>query len=311
MMSVDARAISEASALLRAGRLVAFPTETVYGLGACAADPTAIESVFVAKGRPADNPLIVHGADVSALERYAVFDERARRLAARFWPGPLTLVLPAHADVSPLITAGLPTVAVRIPDHPVALALLVAAGALVAPSANRSGRPSPTTAAHVRADLGPRVSMVLDGGPCRVGIESTVLDVSRPTPMILRPGIISATEIERVLEVPLASVRYDDEVAPRAPGMKYRHYAPSIPVRLVIAVTPPSADPHTFVLTTRAHVAAFDTAVVAELTEATLYRELRRAERGDVTSVLVYAAPDELSAGLLDRVRRAANGGPT
>jgi L-threonylcarbamoyladenylate synthase len=301
----DARAIERAAALVAAGHLVAFPTETVYGLGAAARNEDAIRAVFRAKGRPADNPLIVHGADRVALEEFAVFDERARAVADALWPGPLTLVLPVRTGVSPLVTAGLPTVAVRVPDHPLALALLRATGPLVAPSANRSGRPSPTTAAHVRSDLGVEVALILDGGACRVGIESTVLDLTGPTPTILRPGIIDATVLQPLVG-PLMFVGAADAEVPRSPGMKYRHYAPSIPVHLVIAAAPPSVDDGTYVLTPAPNVGRFPRAMCAELTAATLYDELRRAEESGAASVLVFARPGELGEGMLDRVRKAA-----
>jgi L-threonylcarbamoyladenylate synthase len=300
----DTRAIERASALIAAGHLVAFPTETVYGLGADARNEDAIRAVFRAKGRPADNPLIVHGADVPALQAFAVFDERALAVAARYWPGPLTLVLPVREGVSPLITAGLSTVAVRVPDHPQALSLLRVAGPLVAPSANRSGRPSPTTAQHVRDDLGAEVALVLDGGACRVGIESTVLDLSAATPTVLRPGIIGAAELGTVLGSALGAVDTSGQ-APRAPGMKYRHYAPTIPVELVLADTPPLVEPTTFVLTPQAEQAAF-AGPSAVLSEATLYDELRRAELSGASAILIYARPDTLGEGMLDRIRKAA-----
>jgi L-threonylcarbamoyladenylate synthase len=300
----DTRAIERASALIAAGHLVAFPTETVYGLGADARNEDAIRAVFRAKGRPADNPLIVHGADVAALQAFAVFDERAHAVAARYWPGPLTLVLPVREGVSPLITAGLSTVAVRVPDHPLALSLLRVAGPLVAPSANRSGRPSPTTAQHVRDDLGAEVALVLDGGACRVGIESTVLDLSGASPTILRPGIVGALELGVLLGATLEAASAGT-TAPRAPGMKYRHYAPTIPVELVLADAPPAVGPTTFVLTPASERAAFSGATAA-LSEATLYDELRRAELSGASSILIYARPDTLGEGMLDRIRKAA-----
>jgi len=237
-------AIAEAAAVLRAGGLVAFPTETVYGLGANARCETAIAGVFAAKGRPADNPLIVHTADAAAAQDLAErWPEAARRAAAAFWPGPLTVVVPARPGLPRSVTAGLPTVALRVPDHPVAHALLAAAGVPVAaPSANRSGRPSPTRAEHVWDDLRDRVDLIVDGGPVGIGVESTVLDVSADRPVLLRPGGVSLEALRAVLgevEVDPAALalpgsgQVEPGAAVRSPGMKYRHYAPRCPAVLV------------------------------------------------------------------------------
>ncbi|QIA26220.1 threonylcarbamoyl-AMP synthase [Thermaerobacter sp. PB12/4term] len=232
----DEAAVQRAGAILRQGGLVAFPTETVYGLGADALNPRAVARIFAAKGRPADNPLIVHvtGPEQAGSALVASWPEVGRRLAERFWPGPLTLVLPAGPAVPAAVRAGLPTVAVRCPAHPVARALIAAAGTPVAaPSANRSGRPSPTRAEDVWADLGPHLDMLLDAGPVPVGVESTVLDVTAWPPRLLRPGGVPAEDLEAVLGVPLAAppVVAGGEAAP-APGMKYRHYAPEAPLVL-------------------------------------------------------------------------------
>ncbi|MBX3463940.1 MAG: threonylcarbamoyl-AMP synthase [Planctomycetes bacterium] len=221
-------AIDAAAAVLRTGGLVAFPTETVYGLGANALDAAAVARIFAAKGRPAHNPLIVHLASADDLPRVAgEVPPLARRLADAFWPGPLTLVLPRRPDVPDAVTAGLPTVAVRVPAHPVAHALLAAAGVPVAaPSANPYQRVSPTTAAHVLAQLGDRIGLVLDGGRATVGIESTVVDVTGPEPVLLRPGGIAATAIEAIVG-PLRRPAAVAEDAPRpSPGLGRRHYAP-------------------------------------------------------------------------------------
>ncbi|TVR96960.1 MAG: threonylcarbamoyl-AMP synthase [Rhodospirillales bacterium] len=222
-------AIGAAAEAIRRGELVAFPTETVYGLGVDAGNDRAVAAVFAAKGRPRFNPLIVHACGRTAADAVARFDERARALADALWPGPLTLVLPrrAGAGVSLLATAGLDTVAVRVPDHPVALALLQACGRpIAAPSANRSGGVSPTTAAHVAADLGDRVAMVLDGGPCRIGVESTVVDITGPAPVLLRPG---GTAVER-LHALIGPLEAASGGPPRSPGLLRRHYAPARPV---------------------------------------------------------------------------------
>jgi L-threonylcarbamoyladenylate synthase len=222
--------IEQAAAVLRAGGLVVFPTETVYGLGANALDPAAVARIFAAKGRPANNPLIVHVGDAAAAWRVAsAWPEVAARLAGRFWPGPLTLVLPKRVEVSDAVTAGGPTVAVRVPAHPVALALLRAAGIPVAaPSANPSGQLSPTRAEHVWRGLDGRVDLILDGGPTSGGIESTVLDVSSSPPKLLRPGLIGPAELEAVIG-PIARTpprpASEGEV-PASPGMLPRHYAP-------------------------------------------------------------------------------------
>jgi L-threonylcarbamoyladenylate synthase len=300
------REIAEAARLLRSGELVAFPTETVYGLGASALDEKAIARVFEVKGRPADNPLIVHVADVVAIERVAHLDERARRVAAAFMPGPLTLVLPARDAVPSNARGGLSTVAVRIPDHLVALVLLRAAGPLVGPSANVSGRPSPTRAEHVLADLDGRIAAVLDGGPSRVGIESTVLDLSSREARILRPGLIEAPAIEAALGEKVAIDGGDDR---RSPGTRYRHYAPAATVRLVISPEPPVISAGTgLVLTTRKHLDRFDGAFVRLLTEERLYALLRDADEAGVEEIVIYAEEEELAPGLLDRVTRAAGG---
>jgi L-threonylcarbamoyladenylate synthase len=235
VLEATAAGIAEAAAALRAGRLVAFPTETVYGLGALATDGAAIARVFEAKGRPAHNPLILHVADASLAARFAVLDARAERLAAAFWPGPLTLVLPLRSDggIAPAATAGLDTVAVRVPSHPTARALLQAvAGPVAGPSANRSGRVSPTTAEHVLADLDGLIDIVLDAGPVPIGIESTVLDLSRSeTGRILRPGGVTRSAIEQVIG-PLADADAAEAGPVRSPGLLARHYAPRTPVRL-------------------------------------------------------------------------------
>lgn len=229
-------ALRRAAEVLRGGGLVAFPTETVYGLGAHALDPAAVARIYAAKGRPAYNPLIVHVSGVDAARSLArAWPEAAERLAERFWPGPLTLVVPRTDSIPDAVSAGLPTVALRVPGHPVALGLLEAAAIpLAAPSANRSTQVSPTTAQHVRRSLGSAVDLILDGGPCPVGIESTVLSLAGEVPTILRPGTVSLDEIAAVV----GEVAPAPGEAPRAgaalpsPGMMDRHYAPRAEVRL-------------------------------------------------------------------------------
>ena len=229
-----ADAVQDAAAILRRGGLVAFPTETVYGLGADAENPDAVARIFAAKGRPATHPVIVHIGHTDLLEHWAAdIPPSAWLLAKHFWPGPLTLILKRNARVLNAVTGGQDTVGLRMPDHPVALALLSAfGGGVAAPSANRYGRISPTTAQHVRDELGEAVDGILDGGSCRVGIESTILDLSGAHPQLLRPGAISAAEIESVLGQPLAQTSRN---APRVPGALSSHYAPQTPLILVAA----------------------------------------------------------------------------
>lgn len=226
VMPCDGAGIRAAADLLRRGELVGFPTETVYGLGAAALQPQAVAKIFAAKGRPADNPLIVHIAGREMAEPVARFTPLAEKLAARFWPGPLTLVLPRRAVVPDIVTAGLDTVGLRWPSHPAAAAMIAAAGLPVAaPSANRSGRPSPTLARHVLEDLAGRVPLILDAGPVEIGLESTVVDATGALPVLLRPGKITMEELASFCGGCLLPDGKSSE-RPPAPGMKYRHYAP-------------------------------------------------------------------------------------
>lgn len=234
LLPPDPAGLAEAARLLRAGALVAFPTETVYGLGGDARDDAAVAAIYAAKGRPDFNPLIVHVAGVEAARELADFGPGAERLAAAFWPGPLTLVLPLRpgAGLSPRVTAGLPSVALRVPDHPLARALLAAfGGPLAGPSANPSGRVSPTMPAHVLDGLGGRIAAVLDGGPCAVGVESTILGLADGQPRLLRPGGLPAETIEACLGQPLADGP-EAGSRPTAPGQLASHYAPEARVRL-------------------------------------------------------------------------------
>lgn len=231
----DDKSLMAAGIILRRGGLVAFPTETVYGLGANGLDRAAVERIYIAKGRPADNPMILHVASCDdMLEVASDLPEAAFRLAARFWPGPLTLVLKRRPCVPEIVSAGLPTVAVRVPAHTVALSLIRAAGVpIAAPSANISGRPSPTTAAHVRADLDGRVETIIDAGPTAVGLESTVLDLTAPVPTLLRPGGITVEQLRIALAESGLDLCGGNPERPLAPGMKYRHYAPRAPLTVV------------------------------------------------------------------------------
>ena len=239
LLHAGTEAIEKGACLLREGALVAFPTETVYGLGANALDEKAVASIFAAKGRPADNPLIVHVWCREQLQDICEVSDEAAKLMDAFWPGPLTILCPRKETVPLTVTAGLPTVAVRMPGHPVALALLKAAGVPVAaPSANRSGKPSPTAAAHVFEDMDSRIPLIIDGGDCDVGVESTVLDVREGRATILRPGGITQAMLEEVLGMPVGVAGsvlrplQEGETA-LSPGMRYKHYSPDGQVTLV------------------------------------------------------------------------------
>lgn len=306
-------AIEEAARLLRAGALVAFPTETVYGLGADATNGRAVAAIFEAKGRPRFNPLIVHVPDLAGAERIAVVTPAARTLAGAFWPGPLTLVLRrrTNADVSDLVSAGLDTIAVRVPAHPIAQALLAAAERpLAAPSANRSGRVSPTTAAHVLDDLDGRVSMILDGGATVHGLESTVLDATDDGVVLLRPGAVPREAIETVLGEPLAEGPGSDDVHPTSPGQLASHYAPNASLRLNArdvrpgeallafgADVPDAAGP------------VLNLSASGDLVEAAagLFAALRDLDRTGAATIAVMPIPDHgLGEAINDRLRRAA-----
>ncbi|AGL03845.1 L-threonylcarbamoyladenylate synthase [Desulfoscipio gibsoniae] len=335
----DASLIQQAGAVLREGGLVAFPTETVYGLGANALDARAVAGIYLAKGRPADNPLIVHIESHRVLTRY--IDELppvVSLLAARFWPGPLTMVLRGGRSFPPEVTAGLDTVAFRVPAHPVALALIRAAGVPVAaPSANASGRPSPTTAAHVLDDLSGKIALVLDGGPSGLGVESTVLDLSGDQPVILRPG----GAIQRDLEQVLGPVELDPSVngvavagdRPRSPGMKYTHYAPRAPLLLFegrdherVAASVLADARRLSAGGTKVGILAYsETAPLYDgqgysvvvpgkrsepgTVAALLYESLRRFDQLGVDVILAEGIiPDGLGLAVMNRLRRASGG---
>lgn len=228
--------LKEAAELLQSGEVVAFPTETVYGLGADATNEEAVAKIFLAKGRPSDNPLIVHIANKEQLSAIVShIPEKAKILMEAFWPGPITFVLPKKENVAPKVTAGLETVAVRMPDHPIALQVIALANKpIAAPSANVSGRPSPTTAKHVYDDLNGKIAGIVDGGATGVGVESTVLDCTSEIPVILRPGGITKEQLQQVIGVVEEDRALSDEkVAPKSPGMKYTHYAPNAPLYIV------------------------------------------------------------------------------
>ncbi|MCP3902452.1 MAG: threonylcarbamoyl-AMP synthase [Planctomycetes bacterium] len=309
-------AIEAAAARLRAGHPVAFPTETVYGLGAGTLDAAALEAVYTLKGRPDDNPLIAHVAGAAAARALVTrWDTRCDALVERFWPGPLTLVLPKAAHVPDRATAGLATIAVRAPRHPVAVDLLAAYGAAIsAPSANRSGHVSATTARHVADDFADVADLlVLDGGPCAIGLESTVLDLTGATPVVLRPGSVTEEALGRVLG-PVRVLRIDTQAA--SPGTSMRHYAPRTPCVCVeteelVAMLAETAHP--------VAVLCFDTNAVpsphrpiampqgAGTYAAQLYDALREADRMSVERIVIERPPEtnEIWKAIVDRIRRA------
>lgn len=237
--NIDVDVMEQAGKLIAEGELVAFPTETVYGLGGDALDPDASRKIYAAKGRPSDNPLIVHIAEFDDMKRVArEVPEQARKLADAFWPGPLTMIVWKSDAVPEATTGGMQTVAVRMPNHPVALELIRRSGCLIAaPSANTSGRPSPTEAQHVAEDLSGKIAMILDGGPVGIGIESTIIDLTEEKPMILRPGYITPEMLSEVLQeevvIDPGIIAADDTRKPKAPGMKYKHYAPKAEMIIV------------------------------------------------------------------------------
>ncbi len=299
-------AIAQAVAILKAGGLIGLPTETVYGLAADAANGDALAAVFALKGRPRFNPLIAHVADRAAAEAIAVFDPLAARLADAFWPGPLTLVLPRRpGSVHDLATAGLETVAVRVPAHPVARSLLAAfGGPVAAPSANRSGHVSPTTAAHVDEAFGEDLALVLDGGPCDVGLESTVVATADGRAAVLRPGGLARGDIEAITG-PLAAP--GDGTAPSSPGQLLKHYAPAAPVRLDAT----EALPGEVLIGFGAVAGDLTLSATGDVREAAanLFAALRAADARRPTGIAVATIPmDGLGEAIHDRLVRAARG---
>lgn len=306
-------AIERSAAVLREGGLVAFPTETVYGLGADATSETAVARIYAAKGRPRFNPLIAHVAGLDQAVALGAFAPDARRLAEAFWPGPLTLVVPAlDGRVGALARAGLPSIALRVPAHPVARALLAAVDRpLAAPSANRSGRISPTTAMHVGADLGGRVDIVLDGGACAVGVESTIV-ACLGVPTLLRPGGVPRAAIEAVLGRPLAAAPEADGTAPLAPGLLASHYAPAARLRLQAT----AAEPGEAVLDFAGRLQGWaggrpyrDLSPAGDLREAAarLFGHLHALDAAGAAVIAVAPIPTEgLGEAIADRLARAA-----
>lgn len=311
VLKADPAAIAEAAAILRSGRLVAFPTETVYGLGADATSDQAVAKIYAAKGRPSFNPLIAHVADLAAARRQALFDDAALRLAEAFWPGPLTLVLPVSPEVSvcSLARAGLDTVALRVPAHPIAHQLLAETGLpIAAPSANRSGHVSPVTAEHVREDLDGRIDCVLDAGPTPVGLESTIVTCLEGTVSLLRPGGVPREAIEARLGRALADAA-PDETAPRAPGQLLSHYAPRSRVRLAASRREDDEAGLDFGNQFGDGNAVLDLSPKGDLTEAAanLFHHLRALDRLGRATIAVAPIPETgLGEAINDRLRRAA-----
>jgi L-threonylcarbamoyladenylate synthase len=310
--------VKEAAAILRRGGLVAFPTETVYGLGADASDRDAVARIYEVKGRPSNHPVIVHIADSGQLTRWArEIPQHAHQLAERFWPGPLTLVLQRGPAASDELTGGQETIGLRVPGHPIALELLREfRGGIAAPSANRFGRISPTSAEHVRMDLGSDVDLILDGGPCDIGIESTIVDLSRRNPVILRPGRIGERDIAETLGVALA---LPDSEAPRAPGMLEAHYAPRHPLRLIGAgewdLRERGKSGRCGVMSFRTRPTDHDSAVWIEASSDPqryahdLYANLRALDSSDCEEILVEEPPASAAwAAIRDRLSRARSG---
>jgi L-threonylcarbamoyladenylate synthase len=300
-MSPAENEIRHAAELIRSGKLVAFPTETVYGLGANALDVDAVRRIYEAKGRPASSPLIVHVAEIAMAKGLASeWSPTAQQLAKRFWPGPLTLVVPKHSSVPDIVTAGLPAVGLRVPAHPIALRLMQLAGVPVAaPSANRFMQLSPTTAEHVRAGLGDRVDLILDGGPARVGIESTVVSLTGERPVILRPGTVSLEELEAATGMKWGNTAKPGvipQAAAESPGMHPRHYAPRTPFYVLRpGSTPPEG---------RGRILAFQANPNAYA--ARLYAALHEADKEGWDWIAVEEPPDSPAwTGIRDRLRRA------
>lgn len=331
----DDRLLAPAAEALRNGQLVAFPTETVYGLGANTFDTAAVAAIFEAKGRPGDNPLIIHVTQLDAV--YPLVSSLplfARKLFEAFSPGPLTLVLPKSRTVPDLVTAGLDTVAIRIPAHPVARRLIELAGVPVAaPSANRSGRPSPTRSWHVEADLTGRIPFIIDAGDCPFGLESTVVDVTGDSPVILRPGSITASQIYEVTGSVTLDPGARDETAgaaPRSPGMKYRHYAPRARVLIVEGPDPaararlagrmaaklelPTADIGFFGCRQflaglpAVHIVSYGEAPDPELAARVLFDALRRLDRAGLKVIIAEGLTDQgVGAAYMNRLRKASS----
>lgn len=304
----DEAGLEQAASALRAGELVAFPTETVYGLGADASDDKAVANIFQVKGRPSFNPLIVHVRDAGHAREFCVWNDMAETLAREFWPGALTFVLPRNPDakLSSLVSAGLDTVALRVPDQAIAKALLARSGlAIAAPSANPSGAVSPTTASHVAATFESGIACIVDGGACRIGLESTVIDLTGPVPVLLRPGGVTGEDIAERIGAP---VQAPDDGAIKSPGMLSRHYATT--ARLRLNATAAEADEVLLAFGASAPDSALNLSAAGDLIEAAanLFAYLRRLDAPGVAAIAVMPIPETgLGRAINDRLQRAAN----
>ncbi|WP_211220367.1 L-threonylcarbamoyladenylate synthase [Halalkalibacillus halophilus] len=326
--SKDHKDIQKAATLLQAGEVVAFPTETVYGLGADATNNQAIDKIFEAKARPQDNPLIVHIGSKSDVEKYVSdYPFHAKQLVEAFWPGALTVILPAKDAFARNVTAGLTTVGLRMPDHPVAQAILQASDLpIAAPSANLSGKPSPITAEHVLQDLDGRIAAVVDGGPTGVGVESTVVDCTAERPIILRPGGVTKADLEEVIgTIDVADHLLEEADAPRSPGMKYKHYAPDVPIWVIAGDAPQMALVYEKLIAEGKRVGYMISEERAEalhvnpdislgsaenVTEITknIYAHLRAVDQLDVDIVLTESFSKQgIGQALMNRLERAAS----
>jgi L-threonylcarbamoyladenylate synthase len=314
LLAPDAAGIEAAARLLGEGGLLAFPTETVYGLGADATDARAVARLYQAKGRPGFNPLIAHVADLAAARRAGSFTPLAETLAAKFWPGPLTLVVPTSGLVCDLARAGLATVALRVPAHAVAQKLLALLGKPVAaPSANRSGHVSPTRAEHVIADLAEQIDAVLDGGPTPLGLESTIVDCTGAAPLLLRPGGVPRAEVERALGIKIADAPNTDAIAPQSPGRLASHYATRARLRLNASEVLPGEAVLNFAAQKLAGIEqarlALDLSPMGDLVEAAanFFSHLRALDASGAAVIAVAAIPqDGLGEAINDRLARAA-----
>lgn len=330
LLPADESSVAQAAALIQRGELVGFPTETVYGLGADALDPRAVLAIFAAKGRPADNPLIVHIAALEEMEPLCQINEMARQLAAAFWPGPLTMILPKKEIVPAEVTAGLDSVAIRMPSHPVARALIRKSGRpIAAPSGNRSGRPSPTRAAHMLEDMDGVIPLILDGGPCDVGVESTVVSLTGDTAVVLRPGGVTPEMIAavlgecRVADSVMRPLR-EGEAAP-SPGMKHKHYAPkarmtlyegepnAVAARILAEYDALPAGEQGLILAARPHLALYAGRNTADLgpdewaAAHNIFAALRQADDDGVTRVFSESFPETgVGLAVMNRMARAA-----
>ena len=320
--NIDDAAMKEACDLIRAGELVAFPTETVYGLGADALHPEASKKIYAAKGRPSDNPLIVHISKFEDLVSIArEVPPQAKKLADAFWPGPLTMIVWKNDRVPYETTGGMDTVAIRMPKHPVALRLIEGSGCLIAaPSANTSGKPSPTEASHVALDMDGRIPMILDGGPVGIGIESTIVDLSEETPMILRPGYITQEMLQEVLGEKVCMdpgiIASDSTRKPKAPGMKYKHYAPKADLVLVEGETDKEqlgqkvgviATDETFLRYEADHVVSIGAREDEDAIARHLYKILREFDDWNVDAIYSesFATP-RIGQAIMNRLLKAA-----